>query len=356
MRKQCVRKTCSVLAVAMITGVSCLVNPIYSEAKVQAVYLAVEGKSEPQGILNTALLTQFTDYQEDAWWAHTMSWAIANDIVNGYTASTGERTLQPNHMVTEAEYVTMLLRLLDGDSLHAMETLDAWWASAAYQLAIAYNLPVKGSNSSDRRELAAQAITRGETAVIMVSGILGRRVSEREAVQYLYDHNLSAGRDPLGKTFTSFGAQDHLTRAEAIAFLQRLDAKGTTLQVVAQQNEVLAKLYPVIEQYQLTGKVIINNDVEIIDSQGILLSTYRGPNDLRTGHRVATYISRHENAIQIMADIAVILGVRTEANHLAKEINDYFVQGGPPRTFDFDGQQVEVFFGGSTNYMTVAWE
>ncbi|WP_051507355.1 S-layer homology domain-containing protein [Saccharibacillus sacchari] len=160
---------------------------------------------------------QFDDVKKSNWAYSTVQWAIANNVVKGYP----DGTFRPEKQVSESEFLMMFI------SAYQKVTPtkgQKHWADPVYVIAKNLNWPVNGvSNDAVGRATREQAITRGEVANI-IAGANGVNFIDDAAVQYLLTNNLAAGK--TGNTVAGYKADDYLTRAEAVAFIQRVKTRG----------------------------------------------------------------------------------------------------------------------------------
>ncbi|WP_071393531.1 alpha/beta fold hydrolase [Bacillus tuaregi] len=155
-------------------------------------------------------LTVYKDYEPGLFWSEPFAWAIGEGIIKGYEV---EKVLKPYQPMTESEYLRVFLRYKLGEDLKDESLANI------YSLAKSYGLPVKEKGNA--------ALSRGEAAVLLVSTFTESTVSEEEAVQWLYDHNLvdgyldSNGQAP--KNYTSFKPNEPMKRSHIVTMLYRMD-------------------------------------------------------------------------------------------------------------------------------------
>lgn len=175
-------------------------------------------------------VTTFDDFDKNAYWAQPAAWAVEQGIMVGYTK---EKVLKPYQALTEGQYLTMLLRYLGPKELQSIPIgTDPWFSQ--YQIAGSYHLPVKGIKTANL------PIRRGNVAMLLAQAVTGEVMTERQAVQWMYDHKISTGY-PTGKgtyekTYESFRPNTSLTRAQGITLLYRFHTTNLskTLKVVQQ--------------------------------------------------------------------------------------------------------------------------
>jgi uncharacterized protein YkwD len=167
------------------------------------------------GVSSSATATAYHDFNGKAHWAQPVTWAVEQGVMSGYV---NERLLKPYQVLTEGQYVTMLLRYLAPKELGDISPSANHW-STVYQIAERYHLPVKGIARANA------PIRRGDTALLLAQAVTGKVMTEKQAVQWMYDHQISTGyQTPKGtypKTYESFHPNSSLTRAQGVTLLYR---------------------------------------------------------------------------------------------------------------------------------------
>lgn len=160
-------------------------------------------------------ITTFKDYQPQ-YWANAFSWGAKNNIINGDRTT---NRLNPNKNITESQWLAMLLRY----AYDAKDSNGANWYDSYYSLAKQKGISVANAPK--------ESLRRGAVAKMLMKVYTGQNVSEQEAVQWLYDNEITTGVDPSkGKTYDNFNPNGTITRAHAITFMYRLFEKGITPQ------------------------------------------------------------------------------------------------------------------------------
>ncbi|MCM3714102.1 S-layer homology domain-containing protein [Alkalihalobacillus oceani] len=175
--------------------------------------------------------TSYADFRPSAYWADNMLWAIDKGLITGFTnvrnPATGqlENQLRPSDNLTEAQFLAIMWRYIDPERLDGVQPISNYWAAPAYELSERFNLPIKGSVVN--RQVADSAITRGEMARILASKHLGRVVSERKAVDFMYSMGLSEGypdaNGNVPRTYESYGVDRLLLREHIVTFMKNYD-------------------------------------------------------------------------------------------------------------------------------------
>jgi uncharacterized protein YkwD len=187
----------------------------------------------------------YRDYKEHAYWSQPMKWAVDREIVKGYQ---DEGLLKPYNTLTEAQYLTMLLRYLVPAELNSSPKPAGHWAFKQYEVAQRYRLPVKGIKAADA------PVRRGATALLLAQAVTGKNMTEKEAVQWLYDHELSTGypseEGVYLKTYESFRPNTFLTRGQGVTFLHRFHT-----------SDIVKTLKQIEQSFQLTRDFSVNGIV-----------------------------------------------------------------------------------------------
>jgi hypothetical protein len=166
---------------------------------------------------DASTLSDYIDFDATAYYAEPMTWAVDRGLMNGYPT---EKKLKPFHTLTEAQFLTMLFRYLSPEE-DLSPTYKKHWAYKQYGLVEKYNL----SSPSTYKNLskADKGIRRGDVATLLAQAITGQAVTEKQAVEWLYTHNISNGYpDSTGaypKTYETYLPNDTLKRAQIVTFL-----------------------------------------------------------------------------------------------------------------------------------------
>lgn len=182
---------------------------------------------------------EFIDYQSNTNWSEPMKWAINEGIISGYPE---EKKLKPSEFVTEAEMTVMLLNFLNINELQSNLKVGSkkgeHWSSPYYQLAQNYNFELSYITILKRD----QPIRRGTIAKLLAQGLTGKKLTEQEAVQWMYDNEISIGyldgNDIPPRTYESFHPNEKLNRAHAVVFLYNIqhNLENKSLKVIEQSS------------------------------------------------------------------------------------------------------------------------
>lgn len=180
------------------------------------------------GILVLAFLSNNTyadniDFKDvtEQWAKEPVRWGVKEKIVEGYS----DGTFKPKQQVKEAEFAKMMAgyaKVLDVSNLSHKE--GEHWSKEVYDALEEYEIPLGGYKSDKVKDTG---LSRGQLARI-VAAKNGFNLDERQAIYYLYENDLSDGKISGRLDFESYDKDSAVKRAEAVAFLRRLETKGIT--------------------------------------------------------------------------------------------------------------------------------
>ncbi|WP_352405057.1 S-layer homology domain-containing protein [Sporanaerobacter acetigenes] len=180
------------------------------------------------GILVLAFLSNNTyadniDFKDvtEQWAKEPVRWGVKEGIVEGYP----DGTFKPKKQVNEAEFAKLMTgyaKVLDVSNLKVKE--GEYWAKEVYDALEEYAIPLGGYKSD---KVKNTGLSRGQLARI-VAAKNGFNLNERQAIYYLYENDLSDGKISGRLDFESYDKDSAVKRAEAVAFLRRLETKGVT--------------------------------------------------------------------------------------------------------------------------------
>ena len=148
-------------------------------------------------------------------------WGVQNEVITGYP----DGTFRPQLQVTESEFSTMMARYVKiVDEADLKNNKGGHWSQGVYDVLKRYEIPLKGYKNNKAKDTG---LSRGQLARI-VAAKNGFNLNERQAVYYLYENDLSFGKIDGRLDFESYDSKSAVKRAEAVAFLQRLDSVGIT--------------------------------------------------------------------------------------------------------------------------------
>ncbi|CAG7655814.1 S-layer homology domain-containing protein [Paenibacillus allorhizosphaerae] len=180
-----------------------------------------------------------TDY-EGHWAETTIRWAMDRSIADGY----GDGTFQPDRIVTEAEFLAMLIRFFPNSREHYSELIRTAassredWSDPYYKLSSEYDIPTNGMTE---RKSRFEPVNRGLVAR-MIIGTTGIKAQLSEAIIFMFEKGLSEGKSD--KTLYGFDAEGSLTRAEAVQFLKKLAEQGLDKELKPRSVRVSASADP----------------------------------------------------------------------------------------------------------------
>lgn len=165
---------------------------------------------------NTLAAANFKDVPANHWARDVIDWGVDQHIVVGYP----DGTFRPAQHVTEAEFVSMLIRAYKPQLPQIAQKRH--WADEIYAFSRTMNYSLEGYDDFRKR---AWVIDRTRVAEI-VAGAAGYNYTGRDAIHFLLAMGLARGKDPNEISIEGFKGEDLLTRAEAIAFVQNLLKSG----------------------------------------------------------------------------------------------------------------------------------
>lgn len=162
-----------------------------------------------------------SDVPANFWGREHIQWAIDQQIVDGYP----DDTFKPNATINRSEFLAMLIRAYRPADLAAGSDKENW---ASPYLNYALRLGWKNPPEND------PSFTRGEVANYLANAA-GKNYSTDDSIQYLLDLGLSNGKN--GNSLEGYDKNGALTRAEAVAFIERFKLKHTELHVSPDKEE-----------------------------------------------------------------------------------------------------------------------
>ena len=160
----------------------------------------------------------FTDVGE-YWATESIYWAVNRGLVKGYE----DNTYRPDNQITEEEFATVLARYVSNIDTESLERIEgARWSQHIYNALAQYQLPLKGYTKDD---VKSTGMTRGTVAQI-IAAKYGFNLTEKQAVYFMYENDLSNGLIEGTRTFESYGADLPINREQVPAFFKRLDNAG----------------------------------------------------------------------------------------------------------------------------------
>lgn len=169
--------------------------------------------------------TKFKDIPTDHWAKEYIEWGVTTGLIRGIQKE-GELYFNPKAAITEAEFAAVLSRYVDNiDKSKLVEDDGIKWSDTYYSALEPYKLPLKGYSNYELRQTG---LTRARMAQL-ISAKNGFNLTERQAVYYMYENDLSNGIIEGQLTFESYGAEKIVLREQIPAFFYKLDEKGHTI-------------------------------------------------------------------------------------------------------------------------------
>jgi len=175
-------------------------------------------------IITTAVYgtgNKFTDVG-DYWATDAIKWAAEKGVVEGYT----DGTFKPSQNVKEAEFAAILARYVDNTDKELIKEREPGkhWSQSIYDELLRWALPLKGYTDDTIKD---SVITRGDVARV-IAAKNGFNLTERQAVYYMYENDLSTGMFPGRLDFDSYGVDKPLQRDQITQFMKLLSEEGYT--------------------------------------------------------------------------------------------------------------------------------
>ncbi|MBD2870762.1 CAP domain-containing protein [Paenibacillus arenilitoris] len=140
------------------------------------------------------------------WAGEYISWAVEQHLAQGYA----DGSFRPNKLVTEAEFLAMLLRAY---GLVSDAKAGGDWSQPYYAYADSHGWPLFYDNDGG-------SFRRGQAALLLASAANGKAYSEQGAIEWLLSERISNGR--TSATVGGYEPDGKLTRAEALTFFYNL--------------------------------------------------------------------------------------------------------------------------------------
>jgi len=175
--------------------------------------LSISATVIPQGA--QAAGSTFKDVKQGAWYEETVEWGLSKNMIKGYA----DGTFKPNQNVTEAEFLTLMLRAFEPNLTSSQ---GEHWTEVYYKRAKELNYPVKSYTDIATRD---DVILRKQVAEL-ISSTEGVNFSGDNAIHYLLAFGLAEGSDPTDVSLKSFQGEKKLTRAEALQFVKNFTEYG----------------------------------------------------------------------------------------------------------------------------------
>jgi hypothetical protein len=163
----------------------------------------------------------FKDVKKTDWYYNSLDWASKKGIVKGYT----DGTFKPNNRVTEAEFLSMLMRSYEPTiKVVVKNEKGRYWAEDYYIEAGRLGYKADGIKEPSDRD---RQILRGDVADLITSSLGKSFKFTDDSIDFLLKQGLANGKVVNGKV--DFDPASYLTRAEAVEFIRKVNdaiAKG----------------------------------------------------------------------------------------------------------------------------------
>lgn len=186
--------------------------------------LPIVASAHGPSMQTAASYAYFSDVERNHYAYDAIIWAHRKKIISGY----GDGRFGPNDDVTEAQAAKMLanyFHLKDTYGNLKKETKSAHWADEYYDALAQYAVPLNGYFHNNIRN---QPIKRGVVAQALAY-IADGRTNLRESIEFLLFNRITTGQNPEYQ-YTNlekfFGVSNHLTRAQIVTFLYRMENEG----------------------------------------------------------------------------------------------------------------------------------
>ncbi|MFS0780684.1 serine aminopeptidase domain-containing protein [Bacillus sp. 1P06AnD] len=171
-----------------------MINDVYKW--IQSLQLPPSHKVDP---------STFTDYKTGQYWSVPFAWALDKGIILGYSR---EKKLKPGQSMTELQYLHVFFRYILGDSFKDQSQ------KTVYALAKEKGLSIKNKPYS--------TLTRGEAAIMLAEAFTQKKLSQNDAIQWLYDQGVVRGYLNVS-SIESFRPNEAITRAHLMTMFYHLD-------------------------------------------------------------------------------------------------------------------------------------
>ncbi|WP_185819602.1 S-layer homology domain-containing protein [Salibacterium salarium] len=160
--------------------------------------------------------TGFTDVDNDYWAAEEINWADENGILNGYD----DGSFRPSADMTEAQFVTMLVRYFNMDTAELDDMQH--WSQPSYIALSNHSLRMPGLREDAVKNRAVTREVIGRT----LAHSQGQGAGLEQAVAWMFEQDLTTGRQEGDTQTERYDVNGKLTRAQAAVFFKRLHDSG----------------------------------------------------------------------------------------------------------------------------------
>lgn len=149
----------------------------------------------------------FKDVSNNHWVAGSINWGYAQGIITG----DDKGNFYPSNPVSEPEFLAMIVRAYSDDLKVRSKASNEKWYIPYFDLATEQFMKVNGSNF---------VYQRYHIANLVYSLLSESYQTDEKSIQFLLDKSLSSGK--TSATISGYLPYDHLSKAEAIVFIQRM--------------------------------------------------------------------------------------------------------------------------------------
>lgn len=167
----------------------------------------------------------YQDYKAKQYWSKGMDWVVAKGYLNVYKNTKHPTThkkgnwLNPSGGLSEGQMLYMLTKYKYGSEYSKTKATKGISYSAAYKVADKHKLATKATHSKNR-SYASKTMTRGQFAQILASAHYGKKLSEKDAVKFMYSAGITNGNKgsngKYAKTYNSYGVNTKVSRAYGV--------------------------------------------------------------------------------------------------------------------------------------------
>lgn len=207
---------------------------------------------------NALSISEFKDVVGH-WATDAIKWGLEQNVMSGY----GDGIYGPDKTLTEAEFATMFARYasnVDKDEI-SKQVFGGHWSTNYYGGLDDFLLPLRGYTNDNIKDAE---ISRGQIAQV-IAAKYGFNLSMKQAVYFMYENELSIGNDANLRTYESYGYAQSLTRAQAVTFMQRIDAMENKTMTFKGQTSIKGQPKDNKEILGIVGVPVDNSQVDFAD-------------------------------------------------------------------------------------------
>jgi len=169
----------------------------------------------------------YDDYDAKASWASAMRYFVGKGQINTYAShpKTGKigHWLAPDGVLTEGQLLTTLTKSLYAKEYDQTKPTKGVAYSVAYKVAAKHGLDTKATLTKGRDQ-ATKTVTRGQYAKILASAFHKKKVSQDEAIFFMYDARITKGlKNKEGfypRSYASYGNNYKVDRGSGFEMLK----------------------------------------------------------------------------------------------------------------------------------------